>query len=84
MSSGEVTRDRRKAPRGNGVGDSVGQLIVTDAATPEEALQVALGQTAPALHDARYRIVAVGLAVKPPASNAETGHAVWVIALATH
>jgi uncharacterized protein YkwD len=84
MSSGEVTRDRRKAPRGNGVGDSVGQLIVTDASTPEEALQVALGQTASALHDARYRIVAVGLAVKPPASNAETGHAVWVIALATH
>jgi len=84
MSSGEVTRDRRKAPRGNGIGDSVGQLIVTDASTPDEALQVALRQTASALHDARYRVVAVGLAVKPPASNAETGHAVWVIALATH
>jgi|GEM_PF-6792506 len=84
MSSGEVTRNRRKAPRGNGIGESVGQLTVTDAATPEEALQVALRQTASALHDARYRVVAVGLAVKPPASAAATGHAVWVIALATH
>jgi uncharacterized protein YkwD len=85
MSSGEVTRQRRHAPRGNGVGESVGHLIVTDAATPEEALQVALRQPdSSALHDARYRVVAVGLAVKPAASAAATGHAVWVIALATH
>lgn len=84
MSSGEVTRQRRQAPRGNGVGSSVGQLIVTDASSPEEALAVALRQADSALHEARYRVVAVGLAVRPPASAAATGHAVWVIALATH
>jgi uncharacterized protein YkwD len=83
-SSGEVTRQRRHAPRGNGVADSVGQAIVTDASSPEEALEVALRQTSSALHDARYRIVAVGLAVSPPASGAANGHSIWVIALATH
>ena len=55
-------------------------MIVTDASSPEEAFSVALRQDVSALRDARYRVVAVGLAVSPPAS----GHSVWVIALATH
>jgi len=84
MSSGFVSRQRRHAPRGNGVGESVGKVVVTDAASAEEALEIALQQSASALRDARYRIVAVGLAVSPPASAAESGHAVWVIAVATH
>jgi uncharacterized protein YkwD len=83
-TSGEVSRQRRHAPRGSGVGESVGQVIVTDAASPEEALEMALRQPSSALRDARYRIVAVGLAVQPPASAAETGHSVWVLAVATH
>jgi uncharacterized protein YkwD len=83
-SSGFVSRQRRHAPRGNGVGESVGQLVVTDASSPAEALTTALGQTSSALRDARYRIIAVGLAASPPASAAASGHAVWVIAVATH
>jgi uncharacterized protein YkwD len=83
-SSGFVSRQRRHAPRGNGVGESVGKVVVTDASSPEEALEVALRETSSALRDARYRIIAVGLAVSPPASAAESGHAVWVIAGATH
>jgi uncharacterized protein YkwD len=83
-SSGFVSRQRRHAPRGNGVGESVGKVVVTDASSSEEALAVALRQTSSALHDARYRIIAVGLAVSPPKSAAESGHAVWVIAVATH
>jgi len=83
-SSGFVSRQRRHAPRGNGVGESVGKVVVTDASSPEEALATALGQTSSALRDARYRIIAVGLAVSPPASAAESGHAVWVIAVAMH
>ncbi|HEY0511804.1 MAG TPA: CAP domain-containing protein [Thermoanaerobaculia bacterium] len=79
-NSGEVSRQRRHAPGGSGVGESVGQVIVTDASSPEEAFSVALRQDVSALRDARYRVVAVGLAVSPPAS----GHSVWVIALATH
>lgn len=87
-TSGQVSRQRRHAPRGNGVGESVGQVIVTDASSPEEALEVALRQDFSALRDARYRIIAVGLAVNPPASgmtsDRASGHSVWVIALATH
>jgi hypothetical protein len=45
---------------------------------------MALRQPSSALRDARYRIVAVGLAVQPPASAAETGRSVWVLAVATH
>ena len=83
-SSGFVSRQRRHAPRGNGVGESVGNVVVTDATSPEEALATALRQTSSALRDARYRVIAVGLAVSPPASAAESGHAIWVIAVATH
>jgi uncharacterized protein YkwD len=84
LSSGMVTRQRRHAPRGNGVGESVGNVVVTDASSPEEALEVALRKSSSALRDARYRNIAVGLAVSPPAGAAESGHAVWVIAVATH
>ena len=83
--SGEVSRQRRHAPRGSGVAESVGQLVVTDAASPEEALKVALRQDVSALRDARYRNIAVGLAVRPPVSaGAAGGRSIWVIALATH
>jgi uncharacterized protein YkwD len=82
--SGMVTRQRRHAPRGNGVGESVGQAIVTDASSAEEALAMAVQQEPSALHDARYRIVAIGLAVRPPDSATPTGRSVWVIAVATH
>lgn len=82
--SGEVTRQRRHAPRGSGVGESVGNVIVTDASTPQEALDMAVQQDSSALRDARYRIVAVGLAVRPPDSAMPTGRSVWVIAVATH
>jgi uncharacterized protein YkwD len=82
--SGEVTRQRRHAPRGSGVGESVGNVVVTDASTPQEALDMAVQQDSSALRDARYRIVAVGLAVRPPDSAMPTGHSVWVIAVATH
>jgi len=84
-ASGEVSRQRRHASRGsNSVGDSVGNVIVTDATTAEEALAMALRRPASALREARHRVVAVGLAVRPPAGAAAAGHAVWVIALATH
>jgi len=84
-TSGEVNRQRRHAPRGSGVGESVGQVVVTDATSAREALDVALRQGFSALRDARYRNVAVGLAVSPPASaGAAGGRSIWVIALATH
>jgi uncharacterized protein YkwD len=84
QTSGEVSRHRRPAPRGSGVGESVGNVIVTDASTPQEALDMAVRQDSTALRDARYRTVAVGLAVRPPDSANPTGRSVWVIAVATH
>lgn len=85
VGGSEVNRQRKHASRGtNTIGDSVGQVIVKDATSPEEAIQTALQQDFPALRDARYLVVAVGLAVHPPESTAESGHSVWVIALATH
>jgi uncharacterized protein YkwD len=84
QTSGEVSRHRRPAPRGSGVGESVGNVIVTDASTPQEALDMAVRQDSTALRDQRYRIAAVGLAVHPPDSANPTGRSVWVIAVATH
>lgn len=85
VGGSEVNRQRKHASRGtNTVGDSVGQVIVKDATTADEAIQTALQQDFSALRDARYLVIAVGLAVHPPESTAESGHSVWVIALATH
>jgi uncharacterized protein YkwD len=84
QTSGEVSRHRRPAPRGSGVGESVGNVVVTDASNPQEALDMAIQQETTALRDQRYRLVAIGLAVRPPDSATPTGRSVWVIAVATH
>ena len=46
-SSGFVSRQRRHAPRGNGVGESVGKVVVTDASSPKRRSQWLSGRPPP-------------------------------------
>jgi uncharacterized protein YkwD len=83
ITPGAVSRQRRSSNRGSNVGNSIGQVVVVDAATAEQALEVALAQTATDLREARFRVAGVGVASQPAATGGSGPRCVWVVALAT-